>query len=97
MLASAMQAMHLTLPSLAVHAQLVVQVRIRLLQAIRRACHARQTALGAEVRVLASATVGSVLLMMASHAQIVFRAHTNQIWVMQYARHAGHTALHAEV
>ena len=49
MLASAMQAMHLTLPSLAVHAQLVVQVRIRQLQAISHVRHAQETIMGAEV------------------------------------------------
>ena len=59
MLASAMQAMHLTLPSLVVHAQLVVQVRIRLLQAISHVRHAQPTTLGAEVR--AQVTVMQVL------------------------------------
>ena len=45
----------LTLPSPAPRAQLVDQALIRLLQAIQDVRHAQQTALGAEVRVLASA------------------------------------------
>ena len=71
LLACVPRALHLTLPSPAPRAKLVDQALIRLLQAIQDARDAQQTALGAEVRVLAPAMRATELQIMVSRAQLV--------------------------
>ena len=56
-------------------AQLALRVRIRMQPITHPVWHAQEAALGAEVRLLASASLGSVVLIMAPRAQLVFRAH----------------------